>query len=231
MACRSPLAFWVTYHVNNPLGAVLAWVCFHARLTPNMVSWISLVATLSGPLLLCFWHPASRIVEALILVGCLQLGYTLDGADGMLARVAKQGSRFGQLLDKLIDSMVMLLLPPLLYFASQGRQSIEPFGEQGILLITFLAILSRGLLATLLWLKEYVERAADRTVQDTRARNLAYYLRRGIGQTTDTSTFYLALGLAWVTGFFWWLMAVYSIWILVVWSGYMGLTYRDLGRK
>lgn len=225
------MAFWVTYHVNNPLGAVLAWLCYHARLTPNMVSWISLLVTLAGPVLLCFWHPASLATEALILVGCLQLGYTLDGADGMLARVAKQGSRFGQLLDKLIDSIVMLSLPPLLYFASAGRQPAEPFGESGVLLITFLAILSRGLLATLLWLKEYVERGADRTVTDIRARDLGYYLRRGIGQTTDTSTFYVALGIAWAAGCFWSLMAAYSLWILAVWGGYLGLTYRDLSRK
>lgn len=231
MACRSPLAFWVTYHVNNPVGAVLAWVCFRAHLTPNAVSWISLIATLSGPLLLCFWRPTSLIQEALILVGCLQLGYTLDGADGMLARVAKQGSRFGQLLDKLIDSIVMLSLPPLLYLAAGGRQPVEPFGDDGVVVITFLAVLSRGLLATLLWLKEYVERGADRTVTDTRKRNLVFYLRRGVGQTTDTSSFYLLLGLAWAIGLFWWLMALYSLWIFVVWCGYLALTYRDLSRN
>jgi len=225
------MAFWVTYHINNPIGAVLAWLCYHARLTPNMVSWISLAVTFVGPVVLCFMHPASPVTEAVIIVSCLQLGYTLDGADGMLARVAKQGSRFGQLLDKLIDSIVMLILPPLLYFLSIGRQPTEPFGDQGVVLITFLAMVSRGLLATLLWLKEYVERNADRTVSDTRARNFGYYLRRGLGQLTDTSTFYLILGAAWATGYYWWWMSLYSAWILTVLCGYLVLTYRDLGRN
>lgn len=228
LACRSPMAFWVTYHLNNPVGAWLAWLCYRARLTPNMVSMISLLVTLSGPALLCFWQPASPLIEALILVISLQAGYTLDGADGMLARVTGQGSRFGQMLDKLIDSIVMLSLPPLLFFASQGSQPVEPFGQQGVIVITFLAILSRGQLSIHLWLKEYVERSGDRTVVDTRTKSFGHLFRRSVGLSTDTSIFYIALAISWATGQFWWLLALYSCWILTVWLGYAWLTYRDL---
>lgn len=222
------MAFWVTYHVNNPIGAVLAWLFYHVRLTPNVVSLISLVVTLLGPTLLCFWHPNSPITEALIIVVSLQLGYTLDGADGMLARATKQGSRFGYILDKLIDALIIFAVPPLLYFASGHHQPAAPFGDEAILIITFLAITSRGMLATHLWLKEFVERGAARDVFDTRKRTLAYYVRRGGGQTTDTSTFYFAIAIAWATGGFWWLMFAYSIWTTLIWLGYLWLSYRDL---
>jgi len=227
---RSPLAFWVTYNVNNPIGACIAWLAFRLGMTPNQVSWMSLVVGLSGPAVLASGWSASRPIEALFILISLQAGYTLDGADGMLARVSAAGSRFGQMLDKLIDAMVLLLLPSLLYFASLGSQSSDPFGVQGILVVTFLAIFSRSLLAIHFWLKEYVERGGDRTVGDTRQRSLGYYVRRGIGQSTDTSSFYFMLALSWAFDCYWPFLAVYSTWTLVVWLAYLAVTYGDLSK-
>lgn len=225
---RSPYAFWFTTHLNYRTAAWLAWGCHNIGLTPNQVSWLSLIITLSGPAILGWFGPVSDTVGALTILFCTQAGYTLDCTDGTLARATGQGSRFGQLLDKVIDTAVMLLLPALLYFPARNRQGGELFGEDGVLAITFFAITVRGLMATLSWLKEYVERDGDRVVKDARARNLGYYVRRGIGTSTDTSLFYLILGAAWAGGWYWTWMAAYSCWLALVWAGYLALTYRDL---
>src|SRR4051812_44202085 len=71
--------------VNRPAGRVLAALAHRAGLTPNAVTGLSAVVTLSGLVLLVTVRPLwweGPAVAALLL-----LGYALDSADGQLARL------------------------------------------------------------------------------------------------------------------------------------------------
>jgi phosphatidylglycerophosphate synthase len=226
LRCRAAQAFWFTYRFSHPPGMFLAWLFTFTRVTPNQVTLLSLVFALGGPVYVAFTDHG-RLVESLILFGTLHLGYFLDCADGVLARVTKTGSRFGQMFDKIVDAIVAMALPGVLYWAALGQPS--PWLPTGaIFAVCLLTIFSRTILSINIWIKELLERGGDRTVQDTRVHNLKYYLRRAVGHSTDTALFYTLVPIAWGLGWIWEFLAAYSIWMLVIWAGYLRLSYSDL---
>lgn len=87
--------------VNRPVGRQLAARAAVAGLTPNQISGISAVCSLTGILLIATTRPQwwTGIVVALLLA----LGYAFDSADGQVARLTGLGSRLGEWLDHMID--------------------------------------------------------------------------------------------------------------------------------
>lgn len=88
--------------VNRPLGRLLAALAFHAGLTPNVVTAISALFTFGGIAVISLATPA--LPMALVVAGCLALGYGLDAADGQLARLRGGGSPSGEWLDHMFDA-------------------------------------------------------------------------------------------------------------------------------
>jgi phosphatidylglycerophosphate synthase len=89
--------------VNRPAGRVLAALAHRAHLTPNAVTGLSAVATLSGLAVLVTVRPswwAGPVVAASLL-----LGSALDSADGQLARLRGGGSPAGEWLDHMVDAV------------------------------------------------------------------------------------------------------------------------------
>lgn len=89
-------------YINRRLGRIFA-AAAHARgLSPNQVTVISAVATLSGLAFLTLTDPTTG--TAVLVAVLLALGYALDSADGQLARLTGKGSAAGEWLDHTVDA-------------------------------------------------------------------------------------------------------------------------------
>ena len=86
-----PKAFWKgemwwTLRVNQFLASHLAAVAGRSGVSPNMLSLTNAVVGLSTSAVVIAVYPTSRIVAAAAALLGWQLAYTLDCADGQLAR-------------------------------------------------------------------------------------------------------------------------------------------------
>jgi phosphatidylglycerophosphate synthase len=119
---RATAYFW-THGVNHRLGAALALRLRETRVTPNQltvaaaliyVPVAAYVGTLRAPV-----PPLS----ALGVFVAVQVAYTLDCSDGLLARMRNQVSAFGGWLDRVCDFCAhTLLLASLLVFVVRALQ-------------------------------------------------------------------------------------------------------------
>lgn len=94
--------------VNRPLGRLLAAVAHRLSLTPDQVTFLSALCTYTGIALIALLRPgpAAALGAALLLM----LGYALDSADGQLARLRHGGSKAGEWLDHVADSIKLATL-------------------------------------------------------------------------------------------------------------------------
>ena len=88
--------------VNRPTGRVLAAAAHVLGLSPNQVTLASAVATATGAGLLAAMPPSP--VQSLAVWFLLALGFSLDSADGQLARLQGGGSAVGEWLDHVVDA-------------------------------------------------------------------------------------------------------------------------------
>ncbi|WP_407554863.1 CDP-alcohol phosphatidyltransferase family protein [Streptomyces sp. Pv4-95] len=95
-------------YVNRPAGRILAAVGYNMKLTPNQITLISAVFTLTGGTLIATLGPSPAV--ALGVFVALVLGFALDSADGQLARLTGTGSPAGEWLDHVVDCAKMLAL-------------------------------------------------------------------------------------------------------------------------
>lgn len=89
-------------YVNRPLGRVFAAMAYRLGATPNQVSLVSALFTLTGIVAIATvpLRPWLGVVVWLLLA----IGYALDSADGQVARLQGRGSLAGEWLDHFIDS-------------------------------------------------------------------------------------------------------------------------------
>jgi hypothetical protein len=88
-------------YVIQPLGAVLTYWLRHTGITPNGVSWLSVVAALAAAV--AFYEPTWSGAAAGSLLLLVSSG--LDSADGQLARATGRTSELGETLDGFCDSL------------------------------------------------------------------------------------------------------------------------------
>lgn len=94
--------------VNRPLGRYLAAVAHSLGLSPNQVSLLSGACSAAAIATLAL-RPSS-VPSAVAITLLLVLGYSLDSADGQVARLTGGGSRLGEWLDHMIDCAKLSLL-------------------------------------------------------------------------------------------------------------------------
>jgi phosphatidylglycerophosphate synthase len=225
---RGTQAFWFTHYISYPSGALLAWLFARVGLTPTVV-------TLAGAALA--WGTAAwvgfavdhRGLGAVLLYAGLMLAYSLDCADGVLARATGQCSPFGAILDKVMDAGTMIFVPGLLGAAALTQPPVY-LPARGYPIVMLVIIASRVLLAITIWLKDFTFKAADHLAEDRRERTIGWYVRRMIGQTTDTPVFYLLLGFTWWLGGMWEMLAIYGLWNGVIWLMYLAVSHRESRR-
>ncbi len=129
-----------TLHVNRPWGRVLASVADVAGLTPNGVTVLSGISSMTAIVLLAT-RPAS-VGLGIGVAFLLMLGFALDSADGQLARLRGSGSQAGEFLDHMLDCLVKLTLHAAVLIAwwSAGigsRWLLVPLGFQVAAVLLF----------------------------------------------------------------------------------------------
>ena len=98
---------WWTEWVCRPPAAVVVYALKDTRVTPNQITFLSFfVAAVAGAMFALlpghFWLIAAAVL--------FELSFVLDCADGQLARVRKESSPLGHLLDFLMDEIKAMLL-------------------------------------------------------------------------------------------------------------------------
>lgn len=114
---RATALFW-THNVNHRLGAALALRLRDSRVTPNLVSVVSVLLYLPVSVYVLTLRAPVGPVSAVAVFVTVQLAYTLDCTDGLLARLRGQASAFGSWLDRVFDFCGhVILITSLLVFA------------------------------------------------------------------------------------------------------------------
>ena len=129
--------------VMRRFSAYLTWISFHAGLTPNQVTFISLLAMLSG----VFFAFVNHSVFAWILGA--NLWYLIDHVDGELARLKNLKSNTGFYFDTVLNFIVQplffitwgyVILPAGEYTARMGWITAASYSILSILPVTEEAI-------------------------------------------------------------------------------------------
>lgn len=90
-------------YVNRKVGRYIAAWCFRRGLTPNAVSAVSALFTMTALVLVAVVAP--RWWLGLLVWAALAVGYAFDSADGQVARLRGGGSAAGEWLDHVLDSL------------------------------------------------------------------------------------------------------------------------------
>lgn len=102
---QGPLGlFWIR-RVNHPAGAVIALALLRTAVTPNMVTAAGLVASVLGAVIVVALPAPAPIPGIVAVLLVWQLAFSLDCADGQLARARGVASPFGAWFDQLVDVM------------------------------------------------------------------------------------------------------------------------------
>src|SRR5664279_1285968 len=151
--------------VNRPVGRYLAAAAYQAHLTPNAVTAISALFSLSAVILIAGVAPTWIAGIAICL--CLVLGYAFDSADGQLARLRGGGSLAGEWLDHMVDatkisSLHLAVLISAYRFFDFDRPAwlLVPIGFTVVSAVSFFGMI----------LNEQLERRAALTTGATRNR-------------------------------------------------------------
>lgn len=137
--------------VNRPLGRRLAAGSYVVGLTPDQVTLVSAVFSLTGIALVATVAPVwwlGPVVAALLVIG-----YALDSADGQLARLRGGGSPQGEWLDHVADAAKLAALHLAVLIAWYRFYDLEPalllipVGYVLVETVTFSAIILKDVLA------------------------------------------------------------------------------------
>jgi hypothetical protein len=90
---------------SRPFGLLLAKLGLRWKMTPNQVSVASLISGVWGGWLLYYQDDIVMTITGSLLV---TFSGVLDSADGQLARLSKQSSPFGRVIDGFMDNWVFI---------------------------------------------------------------------------------------------------------------------------
>lgn len=136
--------------INRPLGRRLAAAAYASDLTPNQVTAVSAMFSLSGIVLLVALPPSLAVGIGVSVL--LAFGYALDSADGQLARLRGGGRPVGEWLDHTVDMAKTVLLHGavliawLRFDAIGWQQALLPIGFAAVSTVAFFAWLLVDLL-------------------------------------------------------------------------------------
>jgi hypothetical protein len=92
---------WNTY-VSRPVAALVLVALRRTRVTPNQVTFASLLVALGGAAAMAWWLTWVGLIAAALI---LQASYVLDCVDGQLARLKSMATPVGAHLDFLMDEL------------------------------------------------------------------------------------------------------------------------------
>ncbi len=83
----------------RPMAFLLTKALMHTSITPNQISFIAMIFGLLTGYIYSFGTARSFVFGAL----CYAVNNVLDGADGMIARLKKNGTNMGRIIDGSVD--------------------------------------------------------------------------------------------------------------------------------
>lgn len=89
-------------YFHLPLAKKLAFKLRNTRITPNFITFASLLTGLIASILIAYGNYLYDVIGAILL----QVALTLDFTDGYLARLTNKGSFFGHWFDTLVDEII-----------------------------------------------------------------------------------------------------------------------------
>jgi len=96
--------FWIK-RVNHSAGALIAYLLLRTAVTPNALTVGGLVGHVTGALLVAFAPVPIPLWTVIAVALAWQLAFSLDCADGPLARARRQTTAFGAWFDQMADSI------------------------------------------------------------------------------------------------------------------------------
>lgn len=89
--------------VNRGIGRRMAAAAYVLRMSPNQVTFLSMLSSFAGIALIAWGPPTIGICASAVFL--LLIGYALDSADGQLARLQGTGGPAGEWLDHVADAL------------------------------------------------------------------------------------------------------------------------------
>ena len=152
---RSRTCFWVAEQFSYRIGAVIAWGALRLGLHPNVITLLALAAGLSGVAVAC-WPGVDRAIGGIALVAGLLGSCALDCADGTVARLRGNASGFGNVLDRIGDLTLSLVLAGALGVTALGQPGPWlPISWQPFVLVW--SLVPKQVLSVVAWLKDRSE--------------------------------------------------------------------------
>ena len=111
--------------VNRRMGRHLAALAYVAGLTPNQVTAVSALCTFTGVALVALAPPTVLVSVAVAVL--LLLGYSLDAADGQLARLRGGGSAAGEWLDHVVDAVKIAVMHTAVLVCWYRHYDLDPW--------------------------------------------------------------------------------------------------------
>lgn len=98
---------WFTEHVARPPAAIVVYLASKTRITPNQITFLSVVVAAAA---CAIWILLPGYTWAVVAALVFEFSFVLDCADGQLARLRRQASPIGHLLDFLMDELKAMLV-------------------------------------------------------------------------------------------------------------------------
>jgi len=130
----------VNRFLNRPIASLLVRAVYRTKITPNELTFLSLLIGLAGACFLFLGKPVFFAVGGILA----QLSSVVDCADGMLARARKETSEFGAYLDLILDRVTEFFLTAgcvFGYFAYSGRVDFLVLGLVALALYFLLVVI------------------------------------------------------------------------------------------
>ena len=119
--------------LTRPVSHIFAYFCYKLSLSPNFVSFLSIVFCLISVTLIYIYPKNYNFI--LLATAMWWIGAIFDAADGDLARFTGKGSQFGGWFDSFLDRIKEFLI-----FALLGYLMYKAHGNEIYLLAGFLSI-------------------------------------------------------------------------------------------
>jgi len=133
---------------HRPLAHLIARAAYPTAVTPDQLTIVSMfVGIASG---WCTWSSLSRGPAYLAAGGALLIASAIvDCSDGQLARMRQSSSRFGRMLDGLVDAIVQLAVLPAIVAHVWMTHRADPGAALAWVLLTLVAVVTGSLHTTL----------------------------------------------------------------------------------
>ncbi|MFT6396563.1 MAG: phosphatidylglycerophosphate synthase [Bradymonadia bacterium] len=121
---RRPADYPLTIALINPINRRLVRSLHKAKVSPNLVTWVSFILAIAASYSMFAHLTASAVWTAPAVLLLTFISHQLDALDGDLARYSGCSSRYGAVLDPTLDRVREVLFIGAVALASPERETV-----------------------------------------------------------------------------------------------------------